>query len=436
MKFSIEDSRNEFKEALNEKLEREVIGFLNTSGGNLYIGVNDKGQIIELQDDIDKLQLKIKDRIKNNILPNTLGLFDINILEIDNKKVIHVIVAGGSQKPYYLRSKGMTPNGSFIRIGSSTEQLTEMQIQNFLIKRTRISLKNILSPTQELSFSQLKIFYEEMGFSINDNFLKQLDFYMSDGKFNYLAYLMSDNNHISIKVATYRGADSYDLIENEEYGFCSLIKATKRVIDKFDMINKTFSKITSSQRKEVKMLDGVAVREAIVNSFVHNQWDRENPPKFEIFSDHISITSTGGIPDGINQEEFLKGYSYPRYPELMRIFKDMELVEQLGTGIARILKSYDKSVYEFSENFIRVNLKYNSDKLLNQYDEKGHYILTELEKNILKCVEQNESVTVNEIANQLIKSKATINRAIKSLKSKKYLERIGSDKTGSWKQIK
>lgn len=435
MNYGIEDSRNEFKETLNDKLEKEVIGFLNSNGGNIYIGVSDNGTEIGLNENIDELQLKIKDRIKNNILPNTLGLFDINVIQNNDKVIIHVIVAGGNQKPYYLRSKGMIPSGTFIRIGSSTEQLSEEQIRNYFSRRTRISLKNILSPIQDLTFTQLKIFYEEMGYPINDNFLKQLDFYMEDEKYNYLAYILSDNNHISIKVATYSGTDAYDLIENEEYGYCCLIKAAKRVIDKFDMINKTFAKITGSVRKEIKMLDVVAVREAIINALVHNLWERENPPKFEIFNDHISITSTGGIPDGINKEEFLKGYSFPRYPELMRVFKDVELVEQLGTGITRILKSYDKDVYEISENFIRVNIKFNSSKLLDKYDVKGKYILTKLENEIINLISQNENITIDEITNNINKSKSTINRAIKNLKANNIVERVGTDKNGYWKIV-
>ena len=435
MKFGIEDSRNEFKETLNDKLEREVVGFLNSNGGNIYLGISDDGEVIGIKDNIDDVQLKIKDKIKNNILPNTLGLFDINVLNIEDKYVIHIVVAIGNQKPYYLKSRGMVPSGTFIRVGSGLEQLTLEQIQNYMLKRQKLSLKNIPSPNQELSFSQLKIFYEEMGFTINENFLKQLDFYMEDGRFNYLAYLMADNNHITIKVATYSGTDSYDLIENEEYGFCSLIKATKRVIDKFEMINNTYSKITSTRRKEIKKLDGVAIREAIVNAFVHNLWERENPPKFEIFSDHVSITSTGGLPEGINQEEFLKGYSFPRYPELMRIFKDMELVEQLGTGINRILKSYDKDVYEFSQNFIRVSFKYNSSKLLDKYDDKGKYIMTDLEKEIVEYIKKDNNITIDDLALKINKSKPTINRAIKNLKDNKCIERDGTKKEGYWKII-
>lgn len=65
---------------------------------------------------------------------------------------------------------------------------------------------------------------------------------MDDGKYNYIAYFLSDSNEISMKVTTYSGEDSYDLIENEEYGYCSLIKATKNVIDKFNRINRTYTK--------------------------------------------------------------------------------------------------------------------------------------------------------------------------------------------------
>ena len=119
-----------------------------------------------------------------------------------------------------------------------------------------------------------------MGYQINGNFLKQLDLIMENRKYNYVAYLLSDSNNVSIKVATYWGVDAYDLVENEEYGYCSLIKSTKKVIDKFDLVNKTYSKITGdAERKELRMFDRTAVREAIVNAIVHNLWQTENPPK-------------------------------------------------------------------------------------------------------------------------------------------------------------
>lgn len=433
----LEDSRNEFKEVLNDKLEKEVIGFLNSNGGNLYIGVDNDAKVIGIKDNIDELQLKIKDRIKNNILPATLGLFDIEIKEYDSKKYLHIIVASGNEKPYYLKKFGMTPDGSFIRVGSSCEHLSEKQIEELYASRTKTSLKTILSPTQDLTFSQLKIYYEEMKYKINDNFLKQLGLIMDDGRYNYLAYLLADNNDISIKVATYSGSDAYDLIENEEYGYCCLVKAAKNVINKFEQINKTYTKITSENRREVKMFEIIPVKEAITNAFVHTLWEREYPPKFEIFNNHIAISSTGGLPLNVTKDDFLKGFSAPTHPELMRVFKDLELVEQLGTGIIRILKSYDKDVYEFSNNFIRVNFNFKSSESLTNIpkalNSNNNYIFTETQEKIIDLIKKNNRITQPEISDKLGINISTVNRNMVFLKEKNIIKRIGSNKNGQWK---
>ena len=431
----IEDSRNEFKLVLNDKLEKEIVGFLNANGGNVYIGVDDAGNVVGLDGNIDEIQLQIKDRIKNNILPATLGLFDIEVMEDDDKKYLHIIVASGNEKPYYLRKKGMTPDGCFIRIGSSCEQLTESKIEELYAKRTRNSLKNIVSPTQMLKFSDLKIYYNEMGYKINDNFLKQLGLIMDDGRYNYLAYLLADNNDISIKVATYSGDDAYDLIENEEYGYCCLVKAAKRVIEKFEMINRTYSKITSEDRREVKMFDSVSVKEAITNAFVHNLWEREYPPKFEIFRDHIAISSTGGLPLNVSKNDFLNGFSAPTHPELMRVFKDLDMVEQLGTGVIRILKSYSSDVYQFSDNFIRVNFQFKSaDSLGNIHNsvKEDKVFLTDNQENIVNLIKKDSRITQQEMSEKLGLNITTVAKNLSALKNKKILRRIGSNKNGQW----
>ncbi|MEG1753753.1 MAG: ATP-binding protein, partial [Christensenella sp.] len=63
-----ESNRIEFKAVLNDKLEKEVSAFLNNrEGGMLYIGIDDAGHPIKA-DNLDATQLKIADRIKNNLL--------------------------------------------------------------------------------------------------------------------------------------------------------------------------------------------------------------------------------------------------------------------------------------------------------------------------------------------------------------------------------
>ena len=428
----IEDVRNEFKVKLTDKFEEEVISFLNTNGGNIYLGVNDKGDIIGINGNIDLLQRTIKDRIKDNIMPSTLGLYDVIVLEKDNKKYIKVIIAKGNERPYYLKGMGMTPDSCFIRVGSSIQSMSSEMINNEFSKRTRNSLKNIVSPKQDLTFSQLKIYYEEKGFSINNNFLKQLDLYTDDGKYNYNAYLLADNNSISIRFGKYDGINSVNLIENEDFGTCCIIKATKNILNKIEIENKIFTKIEYPERKEIKMYDFAAVREAVVNAIVHNDWSNDYAPKFEMFSDRLVISSNGGIQDSTTKEEFLEGFSLPKNKELMKVFNDLDLVEQMGTGIIRILQSYNKESFEFFPNFIRVTFPFNENKFKLTKNEIQNSNITETQNNIIGLMLDSPTITQETLARLLDVNIRTIQRNIKILMDMGLVERTGATKKGKW----
>ena len=430
----LEDKRNEFKIKLTETLEKEVIAFLNTDGGNIFIGIDDKGKIHGITGNIDLLQRTIKDRIKDNIMPSTLGLFDVVVNELHGKKYIQIIVAKGAERPYYLRGMGMTPDSCFIRVGSSVESMDGETILNLFSKRTRNSLKNIKSPKQDLEFKTLKIYYQENGFEINSNFLKKLDFYDDNDDFNYIAYLLADNNNISVQFAKYDGDDVYNLIENEDFGFCSLIKITDNILNKIMLENKTYTKIETPTRKEIKMYDYNAVKELVTNALVHNDWCNGYSPKFEMFDKKLVISSNGGIQEGVTQEEFLEGFSNPRNPELMRIFRDLNFVEQLGTGIQRVLKTYNKDIFEFFPNHIRVTIPFNKNKFKNEELKSVSYEnLNNLQKSILKLIGDKPSITQEELARLLDVNKRTIIRNFKGLIENGYIERIGANKKGYWK---
>lgn len=350
-----ETNRIEYKQELTEGLEKEVVAFLNYhEGGVIYIGIDKHGNVIGVSD-ADGDQLKIKDRLKTNILPSCMGLFDVMSEQQNGKTILKITVASGSEKPYYLKKQGMSERGCFLRIGTAAEPMTTKMIEELFAKRTRNSISKIKSNRQDLSFEQLKIYYQESGIELNDKFAANLELLNEDGVYNYVAYLMSDRNSTSIKVAKYKGTSRVDLIESNEYGYCSLVKAVKQVLDKIELENKTNTKITSKEREANRLWNPIALREAIINAFVHNDYSNEVPPKFEIFDDRIEITSAGGLPEALSHEEFFEGFSVPRNKEIMRIYKDLELVEHLGSGIPRILKSYTRECFQFSANFLRMS---------------------------------------------------------------------------------
>lgn len=437
---TIEDTRTEFKVKLVDDLEESVIAFLNKDGGNIYIGIDDKGNVVGLKNNMDLLQRKVKDKIISSIEPSVLGLFDLEVLEKDNRKYLKITIAKGYDTPYHIKGMGMTPDSCFIRVGSSNERMDEHLINKMFRERTKNTLKNIISPRQDLTFTDLKIYYSEKGFDVGDNFEKQLEFFTKDGKYNYVAYLLADNNRISIKVAKYAGDDVDELMENYEFGNCSLVKATYRVLEKFRTENKVYAKITYPDRKEQSMYDYTAVREAVINAIVHNDWATEYPPKFEFFSDRLEISSFGGIQSEFTEEEFLLGYSAPKNPELMRVFRDLELVEHLGTGIRRILKRYDKSIYHFYPHFIRVSIKYNQNEF--EYDNKqktsdnkldySNSDLNNIQRGIIGLMLDSPKITQDEMSNLLGVTPRTIRNHIKYLIENDYIERTGANKNGRW----
>lgn len=440
-----ETNRIENKEQLNEDFEQEVIAFLNyKEGGIIYVGVRKDGQVVGLKD-VDLTQLQIKDRIKNNIQPSTLGLFDVIVETIGNKEVIKVVISSGTEKPYYLRKKGRTPEGCYIRVGSSKERMTERMIDDMYSKRIKNTLKEIDSPRQELTFNQLKIYYEEHGLKLNDNFLQNLDLLTSEGKYNYNAFLLADENNVSIKLVKYLGTNKMDLVENQEYGYRCIITATQRILDRLDAENTIYAKIEYKGRKEVEMIDKAALKEAVINAVVHNDYSYGNSPIVELYSDRIEITSAGGLPQELSQEEFLEGVTAPRNKELIRVFKDVDLIENIGSGVLRILDAYDKSCFKFMEHFLRVTFKYRENPF--KYNSKnnvsaddtlndtinGTLKLNKNEQQILDLIINNNKITREEIVTKTKLSDRTISRAIRHLQDEKVILREGSKKTGHWK---
>ena len=449
-----ETNRIEYKRELTDDLdiEKEIVAFLNYhEGGILYIGIDDGGRTVGVED-IDSDMLKIKDRIRKNIMPSPMGLFDVTAETIDNVQVIKVFVASGSEKPYYKAKFGMSTKGCYIRVGTAAEPMSTRQIEDLFSRRVHNSIKNIVSPRQDLTFSQLRIYYEEKGFRLNDNFLRTLELLTDDGQLNYAAYLLADENGNSMKLAKYAGTDRYELVSNNEYGYCCLLTATQKVLDKLDVENKISSVITPTGRHDTPQWNKLAVREALINAVVHNDYSYGAPPKVELFSDHLEITSIGRIPDGLSKEDFFNGVSMPRNKELMRVFRDVEMVESLGSGMQRIMRIYKRDNFEFGDNFIRFKV-YFSDKVnaLENVTEnvlENNLQLTERQLNILKrlCDTGQMNVLENVLENILETSlslaevfdvnERTIRRDLFVLQQQGYIRHDGPDKGGRWIVLK
>ncbi|MBR1404548.1 MAG: winged helix-turn-helix transcriptional regulator [Treponema sp.] len=354
-------------------------------------------------------------------------------------------------KPYYLKKFGMTSEGCFLRVGSSKRAMTDKMIMEQFSSRAKLSLGKIPSPRQDLSFAQLRIYYEELGKPLNSQFAKTLELLTPDGRYNYTAYLLADENGMSMKLARYSGSDKYDLIESEEFGNCCLVKAVKSMLTRLQVANITRTKITPMERQESNLVDPVALREAVINAVVHNDYTREVPPLFEVFSDKFVITTYGGLVEGLSRDDFFNCCSMPRNRELMRVFHDLELVEQLGSGMTRIMRVYKNDIFTFTSNFMKTTFFFDEEQKLGDGLENEEKLgdklgdedtpplsrknLSEVRCRILELMEEDSRISMPTIAERLGYSTTAIEKNVDFLKANGYLKRVGNTKSGYWEVL-
>ena len=299
-----------------EGLEREVVSFLNTCGGSILFGVDNDGTVYGVED-VDSIKKEIAQRLDSNIQPSCFGLFDIHVEKLGDKNVVRVVVSAGAERPYHLTEYDLTSEGYYYRKGLSCIQMSEDMIAGMFASSLTKTLSLIMSPDQNLTFQVLEIYYRNHGHRLEEGFAKKLDFLTPSGKYNFIAYLFSDNNHLTFKVAKYAGTDKCDLIECSEYGFCCLLLVADRILNRLHTENRTWTKITEKFRREKHMYEPDSVRAAVINMLINNDYVHGSTPVVELFSDRLELTSIGGLPEGLSEDDFFNGVSMPRNREIL-----------------------------------------------------------------------------------------------------------------------
>jgi predicted HTH transcriptional regulator len=269
---------------------------------------------------------------------------------------------------------------------------------------------------------------------------------------------MADNNQLSVRFARFNDAgERFELIEKAiEYGNCCLITAIQRILDRYEIENITMSKLTgAAHRIDKRLVDAKCLREVIINAFAHNDYSYGMLPIFEVFQNRFAIRSYGGLVPQLTVNDFFMGVSALRNPELMRILKDLELVEALGFGIRGITKVYDRNIFEFTDNTIYVqfpfekevvdsesnlqsNLESNLQSNLQMQSNLENNLKSNLESRveskdkILELIAHNPKLNIYAIANYMNYSVSGVKKMIKQLKEEGRIIHTGSRKNGEW----
>ena len=122
----------------------------------------------------------------------------------------------------------------------------------------------------------------------------------------------------------------------------------------------------------------------------------------------------------------------------MRVFRDVDLVESLGTGMLRVLKVYKEENFVFMDHFIRVVIPYN--RIASEEAKTGNVtgktiILQKSDENVLENVLENAVETSASLAEYLGVNERTVRRDLRYLQEQGIIRRVGPDKGGHWEVV-
>ena len=351
-----EDNFVEYKRELTNKLKREIVAFLNTKGGRIYLGVDDKTlkSLNITKEQKHKWEETLNHWYTNAFYPTPFSLLDIKV----NNDPFLLIVKEGRHKPYSIEKNGLDSSGVYLRVGSSSVRATNEQVKRMIqqnIDSGEFDAEK--SPNQDLSFEKLTERLEETGKDFNPGSLRMVN---NSHFYNNAAYLVSDQNASKTKIAIYQGNDVAEFKDKREFKG-SIISQINELLYYVSLNNHTKIQITgAAERKEVKNFPEIAIREAIVNAFAHRDYLLHSFIKIEIFDNRLEILSPGGIPDGLTLDEVKDGMTAVRNPQLVHILDKIKYIENFGTGIRRMYEVYEgtklEPKFEVRENSFKVIL--------------------------------------------------------------------------------
>ena len=372
----------EFKEKLPEdskKYMKTIVAFSNGDGGRLIIGVNDDREIVGVDQTavftmIDKITNAISDSCEPLIIP------DIAPQAVGDKTVIVVEISAGRQRPYYLKSLGMD-KGTFIRTAGSTRLADRPFIQEMYYEDENRSFDNVVNKDIEVTDADIKSFCEDMKKEAQRNCLNEKDAekVKTPTKNNLITWgILKEENGVVRPTYAYYYLRGLDGVMSQIQ--CAVFKGNTRgiFVDKreyggnlWDQVEQAYqfvlrnihlgARIKGIHRQDIYELPPESIRELIINAVVNCSFLQGSLVQVAIYDNRLEISSPGGLMPGVTIEKMKEGFSKVRNHGIANAFVYMNLIEQWGSGIPKILaqtKEYGLPEVEFIDMGIalRVNM--------------------------------------------------------------------------------
>ena len=433
-----ENQNIEFKQEYVPDIRKEVIGFANAEGGTVYVGIRKDGKVLGVEDP-DGVMLQIVNSLKDALAPDIMPFVRVNSVEIEGKQVVEINVTTGTNRPYYLREKGLKPSGVYVRKGSSTQPMTEEGIREMILQNSGRSFELCRSMNQELTFHTLQAEMQKRLIELGTSQMRTLKLIGEDGLYTNLALLLSDQCETTTKVALFQGTDKEVFRDRKEFTG-SILKQLEEVYQFINLLNKTKATFSGLDRTDMRDYPEEAVRESLLNSIVHRDYSFSGSNLVNIYENRMEFVSLGGLVSGLELKSIFLGVSQSRNPNLAAVFYRMRLIESYGTGIGKIERAY--KTYQFQPEFetakgvFRVTLPNRNEKQEREERAKDHVdtmvSLNEQKSLIVQYAKENGSVTRKEVEDLIGAGTTKAFRLLKELCEAGKLEQKGNGKMSTY----
>lgn len=348
-----ENQSVEFKKTCRADIVcRQVCGFLNSGGGYVICGVDDKGRIVGISS--EKEVSALRSQLETELSPK--ALVSVDVQEINSNLVAVIEVPSGRDIPYAYR------NEVFVREADKTRKADIGTIKDMVLRR------QVEPERWERRFSsadlEKDLFIDEINRTIKeihkgshhtfrdeDNLIAALED-LAVVKYGQLTnggdVLFTRNPcirhpQVRVRVASFihdKADDTFRDIKNLEG---PLVRVLEQAFDFIARNTATLSTFTRNElrRRDESLYPPEAIREGLVNAFAHRDYaDYSGGIAVNIYPSYLQIWNSGSLPVGITPDSLKMGHiSVLRNPDLAHVLFLQGLMEKLGRGSVMILKT-------------------------------------------------------------------------------------------------
>ena len=256
----------------------------------------------------------------------------------------------GNLLPYHLKNQKKN-EGVYIRVGATNRKAS---FENIIeLERLRMNISYDQEVNRKFLFESLDVSpiadrFKKLGKTFDNMVMKNLKLiHEESGRFlptNGLLILLGKFEHARMKCSRFKGITMDVFLDRKEYDgdlFSQLENAENFIKNHISLS----SDIKGLQREDQYEIPLEALRESLVNAVAHRDYTNDGRDiKIGVYDDMVNIVSPGAFPSTITQKDILEGRSEIRNKVIARVLKELNYIEQWGSGIRRIKSRDRKSV--------------------------------------------------------------------------------------------